>query len=1322
MGTLRAAIISVNGDSTSDEIDFSVAGVFQLTSGALPAITNTVTIDGTTAPGGANVPVVEIDNNGFAGLTIDASNSSLAGLSIVNANGAGVALQGNSITVVGNYIGLALDGSVAANQGNGIVVSSSSDTIGGTAAGAGNVISGNSANGILVENPTTSGSVIQGNFIGTNAAGSAAIGNTLSGVLLQTSGAATIGGSTPGAGNVISGNMNNGVEISGLLTPPELGLPSNAGTGSLPAGTYFYVVTATTAQGETTASNEHTITLTNPGTVDLNWATVPGATSYKIYRGTAAGQETVLVATVFSPATTFSDSGAPTTPGMPPLNNTAVLTGLAPSTVEGNLIGTDVTGTIALGNVFDGINIDQASGTMIGGTTSGARNVISGNGGLPDSGIGIDLIGASTTNTVIQGNFIGTDISGGLRLGNNSNGIYLQGAVDNVIGGTSAGAGNVISSNASIDGGEAGISLINFANNNTIEGNLIGTDVTGRIDLGNGGAGISLDTGSSNNTIGGTTTAQRNVISGNGFGPFGPEAGISIGGVVGGDVPDQATSNVVEGNFIGVDVTGATALGNCLAGVAIDGSYSTTIGGTAAGAGNVISGNSGEVGSGIFGDGVLLSNTLENMVLGNRIGVDVTGLVAVPNAGDGVYLYQDVSDNSIGTPGAGNIISGNGQSGILMQDFTSNSNSIRGNIIGLDATGTTVVPNQRYGVEIAGGEYNQIGGMVAGAGNVISGNLAGGVSISALFSPPLFGSPTQGFGGALPAGTYYYVITATTATGETTASAERTITLSGPGAVVLSWVASGVDNSGITGYKIYRGTAAGAENVLVADVAGVAVTSFTDAGGSTTPGSPPQTDTALYPNLANENTVQGNTIGLNGAGTAAIPNLIGVLIIDATGSGIGVYQQGTGNVISGNLTDGVRISGSNATSNTVINNFIGTAKDGQTPFANGGNGVNFASGADNSTVTNNVIENNSQDGVLVQTGSNSVSITSNPIFNNGNLGIELQPGANRDQPAPVIASAFVGQGNTTVQGTLTGPANTGYTVELFASPSAPTTGPGQGQTFLMQFGLNTNAAGQATFSATIPGSNLAGQFVTGTATVTEQVERGSATVNTSEFSAGVVVMSGPFAGLTIAMYQEVLNRPPSVSDINFWTAQLNSGVSRLVMAQTVWESAEHRTIEVHQYFEQYLKRAPDPAAQTYWVSQMLAGLSETGIQLALLESPEYTSNPFDPELSHLTITDFITGLYDDVLNRQPAPAEVQVWVGAAATGATRGQIALAFLTSPEAYTDLLNTYYSEYLDRQPDLAGAAYFLNALATGLATPQSVAETILASDEFFALASGS
>ncbi len=181
-GSLRAAINSVNADRTNtDVIDFSVAGAIQLTSGALPAIINTVNIDGTTAPGFSGAPVVEIDNNGFAGLTLEGNDSNLASLSIVDANGPAVTLEGDGPlagsggdTLEGNYIGLALNGSIAANTGVGLLIDNTAgDVIGGTAPGDRNVISGNGGDGIQVGEAEQSGlgASILGNFIGTDPTG-----------------------------------------------------------------------------------------------------------------------------------------------------------------------------------------------------------------------------------------------------------------------------------------------------------------------------------------------------------------------------------------------------------------------------------------------------------------------------------------------------------------------------------------------------------------------------------------------------------------------------------------------------------------------------------------------------------------------------------------------------------------------------------------------------------------------------------------------------------------------------------------------------------------------------------------------------------------------------------------------------------------------------------------------------------------------------------------------------------------------------------------------------------------------------------------------
>ncbi len=230
-GSLRAAITSVNGDNLADEIDFSVAGVIQVTSGALPAITNAVTIDGTTAPGFAGAPVVEVDNNGFAGLTIGAPNSSLASLSIVNANGPGVTLEGGPSTIVGNYIGLALDGSVAPNTGVGLFIDLTHQdpiifsTIGGAAPGDRNVISGNGAGGILVGasgQQLVQSAEILGNFIGTDPTGQAAAPNQGNGITVFSPGTDAIGGMTAGAGgNTIAFNSQSGVVIDGSIGPVD---------------------------------------------------------------------------------------------------------------------------------------------------------------------------------------------------------------------------------------------------------------------------------------------------------------------------------------------------------------------------------------------------------------------------------------------------------------------------------------------------------------------------------------------------------------------------------------------------------------------------------------------------------------------------------------------------------------------------------------------------------------------------------------------------------------------------------------------------------------------------------------------------------------------------------------------------------------------------------------------------------------------------------------------------------------------------------------------------------------------------------------------
>ena len=269
--------------------------------------------------------------------------------------------------------------------------------------------------------------------------------------------------------------------------------------------------------------------------------------------------------------------------------------------VAGNLIGTDVEGTAAVGNLTAGIVIAGGTGATIGGTTVLAGNVISGN-----TGDGID-IGAGAANTLVEGNYIGTDQTGTKPLANSGSGVSVDDASGVTIGGTAQGAGNVISANA-----QAGVSIAGTATTGVvILGNRIGTDYTGTAALGNGTFGV-LVSGTPGVTIGGTATGDGNIISAN------PTAGIGLYA--------DTTGALIEGNLIGTDVTGSNPLGNGN-GIQIDGgSSNNTIGGTAAGAGNTIAFSTG-IGVDVdatagTGNEIRLNSIFSNTGLGIDLGGD----------------------------------------------------------------------------------------------------------------------------------------------------------------------------------------------------------------------------------------------------------------------------------------------------------------------------------------------------------------------------------------------------------------------------------------------------------------------------------------------------------------------------------------------------------------------------------------------------------------------------------------------------------------------------------------------------------------------------
>ena len=376
--------------------------------------------------------------------------------------------------------------------------------------------------------------------------------------------------------------------------------------------------------------------------------------------------------------------------------------------VEGNFIGTDAAGDNALPNGGDGVDLSGGSENTIGGANAAEANIISGN-----QGYGLSI--SDESQDVLEGNFIGTDTEGNEALPNAMGGLSLFSGRGNTVGGSLAGSGNVVSGNQG-----DGIIATDEAQD-LIEGNLIGTTSSGTEALPNTGDGLMLlnttdDAGDASNTIGGSTAASRNVISGN------ANNGIyllSTPGFSGGiEYYYSLTQDVLEGNFIGTNLSGDGALPNGGNGVDLSGGSEDTIGGTTAGAANIISGNQ--------GDGIAIGDN-QDVVEGNLIGTDSAGDEALPNGGDGIDLGGG-SKNTIGgtTAAAANIISGNRGNGI---EIGENQDVVEGNFIGTDSAGPAALPNASDGVDVSGGNDNTIGGTADGAGNTIANNLGSGVEV-----------------------------------------------------------------------------------------------------------------------------------------------------------------------------------------------------------------------------------------------------------------------------------------------------------------------------------------------------------------------------------------------------------------------------------------------------------------------------------------------------------------------------------------------------------------------------------------------------------------
>jgi len=291
------------------------------------------------------------------------------------------------------------------------------------------------------------------------------------------------------------------------------------------------------------------------------------------------------------------------------------------------------------------------------------------------NGVLLDISGAAATGNVVQGDFIGTDISGKMAQQVNAYGVVLD-ASQNTIGGTTPAARNVISGNS---GGGITIGLeYGPDTGNVIEGNFIGADASGAIALGNNG-GIAINE-QSGNTIGGTTPSARNIISGNISEGISISSGFTI-----------AVNNVIQGNYIGTDVTGTTAVPNTADGVFLNSTPDTPI------EGNVISGNNGNGVTMEFG------GCQNDTISGNFIGTAADGMSRLGNGGNGVGLANNPTNNTV----SGNTIAFNSGAGVNMD--SGSGDAILAN---------TIYANGKLGINLGGVVQNTPGGPHDGPNNL----------------------------------------------------------------------------------------------------------------------------------------------------------------------------------------------------------------------------------------------------------------------------------------------------------------------------------------------------------------------------------------------------------------------------------------------------------------------------------------------------------------------------------------------------------------------------------------------------------------------------
>lgn len=436
------------------------------------------------------------------------------------------------------------------------------------------------------------------------------------------------------------------------------------------------------------------------------------------------------------------------------------------------------------------------------------------------------------------------------------------------------------------------------------------------------------------------------------------------------------------------------------------------------------------------------ANISPNVLRSNYIGVAADGFTVLGSPGHGVDIESSSATHLIG-----NVISGHALDGINIFDGASHSTVIHGNKIGTDATGTFSVENGS-GIS-ASGWHTEIGGVISGEGNLVSGNRKSGVTLDGDGPQNVIGN---------------YVGT----------------DLAGLAAIPNLWggIADGTTLSSVTPYVISSNLVSGnLRNGISAGFNGIpgsVIISGNKIGTDITGLAPlPNEDFAIR--AVSFTTIVDNILANSGAFGMRVEEhnaIVNNVIVSNNGGGI--YATGFGNTISGNQIHdnagvGLRLNSSSlGADNFVLSNEI---------FSNAGNGVTLIGDGQGNRLSRNSIHSNNGLGIDI----NDDGVTLNDV-EDGDVGMANYP-----------VLTFAGSGNVKVEGTINALPNREYLIEVFESPACDQSGHGEGQRFVNSFTLTTDASGDAAFDVAfgIP-PVTPGNFITTTATGIE---------GTSEFSA-----------------------------------------------------------------------------------------------------------------------------------------------------------------------------------------------------------------------------